>query len=156
VPATGDELLKILVASESEEYEAMSLRDENWIKRPAAFERIRGNFAKDFRAITGWDELLTADQYSEIIAQIRLDRYTISEGILIRVSADAAILTCKVERYEADRHGGHRSIMRVSSTWTRQGDKWVKAFQQSTQMTGSQPYPGQSEETPVAAEADRN
>jgi len=118
-------------------YDAMSLRDENWEQRPEQFKQLQSVLTKDFRAITGWDELLDADQFLSIRSSIRLNKYVLSEPQLIRVNDDAAILTYKVEEQVANRGGGYNTAARVSVTWKRQDGGWLAAYYQSTKVSNS-------------------
>lgn len=131
-PGDRKELLKVLLTLEVQQYDAMSLRDENWKKRPEAFATAKESFSADFRCITGWDELLTLDQHFGILKKTKLDTSKLSDAQLTVINENAVIVSYRLEEKIADQHGGYKTKNRVSSTWVRRGIQWRKVFEQST------------------------
>jgi hypothetical protein len=135
-----DKLRDLLLSKERRWYEVMSLRDENWIQRTEQFERLSSMLAKDFRAVTGWDELLTADQLLAIRVNTRLNKFVLSDPHLLHLGDDAAILTYKIEEEVANRWGGYKSVVRAATTWKQQDGVWLAAYYQSTSVSNSEPF----------------
>lgn len=72
-------------------------------------------------------------EYSNIVAQIRLDKYEISDFVVKLISQDSALTNYIVEVQCPDE--SISGLFRVSSLWINNGDKWELVFNQDTKLS---------------------